>query len=337
MDSSDSAAEATAAVQNDLEQIIAQLDAAGKKLPEQAIRDARQRRDEIVPRLIETIRIAAEQTRAGNPPEGQAHFFALFLLTEFRVKQALPVILEAICLPDDLREKLFGDAVYHLERVLAVLADDQTEVMESLLSNRELSDNVRWGAATAYCYLVRDGRMDREDAVQRLRQHLRAAIDHQEYGLAGPLVQTLSCLYPVEALEEIREAYQQDLVDTFLIGWEEVEEEIERGEQGMRVGFARQNPTAIDTLEELRGWASFQEGPPGAGRALPPALATELAPLAGREPPPTPANAVGPKTPRALPPVAAAVESPTPRIGRNEPCPCGSGKKFKKCCGRPGV
>ncbi|RLB53094.1 MAG: hypothetical protein DRI90_21535 [Deltaproteobacteria bacterium] len=23
-----------------------------------------------------------------------------------------------------------------------------------------------------------------------------------------------------------------------------------------------------------------------------------------------------------------------PKIGRNEPCPCGSGKKYKKCCGR---
>jgi uncharacterized protein len=22
-----------------------------------------------------------------------------------------------------------------------------------------------------------------------------------------------------------------------------------------------------------------------------------------------------------------------PKIGRNEPCPCGSGKKFKRCCG----
>jgi uncharacterized protein YecA (UPF0149 family) len=22
-----------------------------------------------------------------------------------------------------------------------------------------------------------------------------------------------------------------------------------------------------------------------------------------------------------------------PKIGRNEPCPCGSGKKYKKCCG----
>jgi uncharacterized protein YecA (UPF0149 family) len=22
------------------------------------------------------------------------------------------------------------------------------------------------------------------------------------------------------------------------------------------------------------------------------------------------------------------------KIGRNEPCPCGSGKKYKQCCGR---
>jgi len=24
---------------------------------------------------------------------------------------------------------------------------------------------------------------------------------------------------------------------------------------------------------------------------------------------------------------------PAPKVGRNSPCPCGSGKKFKKCCG----
>lgn len=23
-----------------------------------------------------------------------------------------------------------------------------------------------------------------------------------------------------------------------------------------------------------------------------------------------------------------------PKVGRNDMCPCGSGKKFKKCCGR---
>ena len=29
----------------------------------------------------------------------------------------------------------------------------------------------------------------------------------------------------------------------------------------------------------------------------------------------------------------AAPERSRPKVGRNEPCPCGSGKKFKKCCG----
>jgi hypothetical protein len=24
------------------------------------------------------------------------------------------------------------------------------------------------------------------------------------------------------------------------------------------------------------------------------------------------------------------------RVGRNDPCPCGSGRKFKRCCGAPG-
>ena len=26
--------------------------------------------------------------------------------------------------------------------------------------------------------------------------------------------------------------------------------------------------------------------------------------------------------------------NPYAKIGRNDPCPCGSGKKYKKCCGR---
>jgi len=23
-----------------------------------------------------------------------------------------------------------------------------------------------------------------------------------------------------------------------------------------------------------------------------------------------------------------------PKVGRNDPCPCGSGKKYKQCCGK---
>ena len=33
------------------------------------------------------------------------------------------------------------------------------------------------------------------------------------------------------------------------------------------------------------------------------------------------------------PPIATPVVRDTPKVGRNDPCPCGSGKKYKKCCG----
>jgi len=39
--------------------------------------------------------------------------------------------------------------------------------------------------------------------------------------------------------------------------------------------------------------------------------------------------------PETPPPVVLSgftVRRATERIGRNEPCPCGSGKKYKKCC-----
>jgi hypothetical protein len=37
--------------------------------------------------------------------------------------------------------------------------------------------------------------------------------------------------------------------------------------------------------------------------------------------------------PDAIEPVAPIVRD-APKIGRNAPCPCGSGKKYKKCCGK---
>jgi len=33
--------------------------------------------------------------------------------------------------------------------------------------------------------------------------------------------------------------------------------------------------------------------------------------------------------------VIQPIRNTAPRVGRNDPCPCGSGKKYKKCCGSP--
>lgn len=35
-----------------------------------------------------------------------------------------------------------------------------------------------------------------------------------------------------------------------------------------------------------------------------------------------------------LPPPVQPIHKEKAEIGRNDPCPCGSGKKYKKCCGK---
>ncbi len=39
----------------------------------------------------------------------------------------------------------------------------------------------------------------------------------------------------------------------------------------------------------------------------------------------------------AIKKAAVPVRRDLPKVGRNDPCPCGSGKKFKNCCGRDAV
>ncbi len=38
--------------------------------------------------------------------------------------------------------------------------------------------------------------------------------------------------------------------------------------------------------------------------------------------------------PKLPPPVEPVQVDKSKQAGRNDPCPCGSGKKFKKCCGK---
>jgi preprotein translocase subunit SecA len=42
-----------------------------------------------------------------------------------------------------------------------------------------------------------------------------------------------------------------------------------------------------------------------------------------------------PRIPAAPAPVPTPVATGTRSVPRNAPCPCGSGQKFKRCCGSP--
>src|SRR5262245_31218887 len=48
-----------------------------------------------------------------------------------------------------------------------------------------------------------------------------------------------------------------------------------------------------------------------------------------KAPPLAPGQSSPPEAPKAMP-----IQKNEPKVGRNDPCPCGSGKKYKKCCGQ---
>ena len=58
----------------DPERIIAELDKAQRRLPEAAMREAREDRDVTVPRLIQAIRDATAKVRKGDKTDGNARF-----------------------------------------------------------------------------------------------------------------------------------------------------------------------------------------------------------------------------------------------------------------------
>ncbi|MBK8477593.1 MAG: SEC-C domain-containing protein [Opitutaceae bacterium] len=74
--------------------------------------------------------------------------------------------------------------------------------------------------------------------------------------------------------------------------------------------------TITDAWQTVRGWPFFQPESARAPAGPPP-------PQHGRTFSHTHIDSEGRSIPFSAP----------PKVGRNEPCPCGSGKKFKRCCG----
>ena len=299
-----------------LDCIIAKLDATPGQVPEAVIRTIRKHRDAIVPRLIEVLRRTANDAREGREIAGDVHFFTLFLLAEFRAKEALPAILEVVSLPGRLPFKLFGDAITEsLARILAALADDRLDLIEELIGNRQLNEIVRWEGIQTLSLFVRDGRLQRDEAVEILHRHLRHALAEGDEEIAGPLASALCELGPEAAIDDLREVVDQEWARG-IIDLEDIEKALAGGEAHIRRCLERCPPTGIDdTVAELKSWGSFQE---------------QSLPQPPRAAPPRPLPARPART-TTLP-----SQPPKQNVGRNDPCPCGSGKKFKRCCGGRG-
>ncbi len=324
----------------DVEQVMLDLEAETELFPIDAIRLVQKHPWLFIPRLIDTIDNAMADHEAGEHRDGEAHVFALFLLTEFRAREAWPAIRRVLLLPDEGALCVFGGKLFEsFERHLAVFAAGHVEILDELLSHPDLDPFVRIEVMESFFLLVRDGHMTRDEAVGRLHRMLRAAIADVDCQTATELVQELARYSPHEALDEIRSAYDDDLIDPEQIEWSEVEESIAEGQAGFEMRLGDLDPTGMqDTVDELEAWAlSRDESEEGEEPVIDlrsqSAFAQVMTQLwrqfQGIEP-------IDIKTLDSDEPEefeVGTIFKTERRVGRNEPCPCGSEKKYKKCCG----
>jgi preprotein translocase subunit SecA len=132
----------------------------------------------------------------------------------------------------------------------------------------------------------------------------------------GDLVSSACDLHPDELFPRIVRAFEQGLVDEVMVTMEDVHDAARdsREEALAKTRRSRHHTLVTDTVREMESWACFQE--PSAELEddwEEPAL-----------------NWTGSASDEDLQPIRRT----QPKVGRNAPCPCGSGKKFKKCCGR---
>lgn len=317
MDKTESKLEAEKA--DELQAIIDRLVESDVKFPTEAIEAARNNRDAITPRLIRLIEDATRHCGQGLNIEDNGHFYATYLLAEFGATEALPAVLAAVSLPGEKPFDLFGDAITEsLGCILASLVGDRCDALDALIADPRVNRFVRWQAVDAMLYQIRDGLVTRDSVVKKLIGHLQKALRDGDKVAAGIIIR-LAGLGAQSALPLIETAFNSGLVDPQIATLKSIKQDISRGDEAFLAtlsGLHRRN----DLVAGLSTWTSFHDpsevgydssGPDSTG---PQDSQNDDAGFLSRN--------------------ETTIRNTGMKVGRNEKCPCGSGKKHKKCCGR---
>jgi hypothetical protein len=300
----------------DITEILHEFQRFTGRFARAAVEAAVAHREEVTPELLrvleETVDRADQLDREGDY---MAHLYAMFLLAQFRETRAYPHVVRFACLPSDLLDSLCGDFITEdLGRVLASVCGTDLAGIQSLIENEGADEWVRGAGLSSLVTQVAAGQKGRDEIVSYFAGLFRGKLVRQRSRVWDTLVSYSSDLYPGELFDDIERAYDEGLVDPSYIGLDNVKRDLAMGKDRLLVRLAH-NPhrrLVEDTVAEMGWWACFQEdGPSAANGQTEVSARTKLKPEAA----------------------SSQIIRATPKIGRNQPCPCGSGKKYKKCCG----
>jgi hypothetical protein len=303
----------------EIEEILERFEWLDGKFEREAVDAAIARREEIVPELLQILEEIADPEEArllSVEDDCMGHLYAMYLLAQFREPRAYPLMLKIALLPGDVLDLLFGDAVTEsLAKVFASVCDGNLEGIQATIENPEADEWVRSAALCSLLNLVAAGVKPREEIVEYLASLFHGKLTDRNDIVWSQLVNCTTDLCATELLPEIEKAYGDELVDSQFIGIDDAREDVSKGLDWAMEKLAG-NPhrrLVDDVAKEMAWWECFKEKPKN--KKWPDAHSSAAI------------NAI-----RAGSPIP--VKRTQPKVGRNDPCPCGSGKKYKKCCGQ---
>ncbi len=308
--------------------------------PAEAFASAQAVSKALIPLLIEEIRTVTQSLKEGNEKQSEAILPALALLTDFRAKEAWPVILESVQLSDELIDELYGDAVYDaLPSFVDRCASQDLHEIEPLISDVKVPESVRTAFLRAYLTRCAYKELPNERVCAIFKNALESILQETVYGdyAAAHLVAAIVACDPSEDslqyVERIFEEYPEVHVEYESIFGETDRESLLNMDEYASVKSDRER----QYCEELKDWAAFdldygdlsnQDSEDDEGEEDED-LWDDLPSYVGHD-------STDDEEPEMRFPKmeSTTLRQTTPRVGRNELCPCGSGKKYKKCCSR---
>lgn len=302
-----------------IDEILAALWRYDGNFAREALEQAVVHRDEIIPRLLDVLRDVAENPEQYADPECMILVHAMYLLGQFREPRAFPLLVRIFSLPGEMPLDLVDDVVHiALGRILACVSEGEIDGMVSMIENEQINPYVRSAAMDGLLTLVACGLRTRDEIVAYFHDLFRK-MDRVYSHTWDNLACACADLWPGEFMDELRTAMDDGLIDPGTIGWKDIESDHARGlETCLRLMRDKYKPIT-DIAKEMAWWWCFQKGYPSRHSEVSPALSEGMSTFFN------PSDRMGP------PPLT--VYRTEPKIGRNDPCTCGSGKKFKKCCG----
>ena len=298
----------------EVEEIITALSEERGQPPREAFKAADARRGEITDRLLDALEagLAAPSDASGEASQLFCH--ALYLLAKWREPHAFPFVMRWLALPDEGAFDIAGDVPTAAgSRILASVCGGDRPEIRALVENRAADEFCRSEALQSLAVLTAWGELPRETVIAYLRELIVEKLEREPSYVWSAVAGVILDLDAGELVPLIRQPYDDGLIDPFSIGWDEIETRVSHTERTPFGEFQHRHPPITDVAVETAWWAMY-------GRA---AVKDHGLPHAPVSAPPSPSS-YEPATPFIAP----------PKTARNDQCPCGSGKKYKKCCGK---